>query len=205
MKYELPSIELIVIEENNYLKFGEYLNDMQCDDTPNKLSLDDLEYVKKLKQENKQLKDKWIKLKKYIKTEIPEDVFIDTEWFVSILDKMQELEKSDSNEEILNTFLLANIPEIITQEEFNDVKKAIKDLQQENKILKENYERIYNENCILREKHNINDIDLLDENTKLKEVIDKINLIIKGISYGGNEDYYMGKMKEINDLLKEVE
>lgn len=41
MKYELPSIELIVIEENNYLKFGEYLNDMQCDDTPNKLSLDD--------------------------------------------------------------------------------------------------------------------------------------------------------------------
>ncbi len=98
MKYELPSIELIVIEENNYLKFGEYLNDMQCDDTPNKLSLDDLEYVKKLKQENKQLKDKWIKLKKYIKTEIPEDVFIDTEWFVSILDKMQELEKSDSDE-----------------------------------------------------------------------------------------------------------
>ena len=98
MKYELPSIELIVIEENNYLKFGEYLNDMQCDDTPNKLSLDDLEYVKKLKQENKQLKDKWIKLKKYIKTEIPEDVFIDTEWFVSILDKMQELEKSNSDE-----------------------------------------------------------------------------------------------------------
>ena len=57
MKYELPSTELIVIEENNYLKFGEYLNDMQCDDTANKLSLDDLEYVKKLQQENKQLKE----------------------------------------------------------------------------------------------------------------------------------------------------
>ena len=57
MKYELPSIELIVIEENNYLKFGEYLNDMQCDDTANKLSLDDLEYVKKLQQENKILKE----------------------------------------------------------------------------------------------------------------------------------------------------
>lgn len=55
MKYELPSTELIVIEENNYLKFGEYLNDMQCDDTANKLSLDDLEYVKKLQQENKKL------------------------------------------------------------------------------------------------------------------------------------------------------
>lgn len=66
MKYELPSTELIVIEENNYLKFGEYLNDMQCDDTANKLSLDDLEYVKKLQQENKQLKDNWNRLKEQI-------------------------------------------------------------------------------------------------------------------------------------------
>ena len=54
-------------------------------------------YIKQLQQENKQLKDYWNKLKVYIKTEIPEDVFIDTEWFVSILDKMQELEGSDSN------------------------------------------------------------------------------------------------------------
>ena len=50
---------------------------------------------KELQQENKQLKDNWNRLKVYIKTEIPEDVFIDTEWFVSILDKMQELEGSD--------------------------------------------------------------------------------------------------------------
>lgn len=57
MKYELPSTELIVIEENNYLKFGEYLNDMQCDDTTNKLCLDNLEYVKKLQKENRQLKE----------------------------------------------------------------------------------------------------------------------------------------------------
>ena len=42
-----------------------------------------------------------------------------------------------NREEVLNTFLLANIPEIITQEEFNDVKKAIKQLQQENKQLKD--------------------------------------------------------------------
>lgn len=41
----------------------------------------------------KNYKDNWNRLKEYIKTEIPEDVFIDTEWFVSILDKMQELEK----------------------------------------------------------------------------------------------------------------
>lgn len=67
-------------------------------------------------EENKQLKEKldcdlqwalkyekqvgnWNKLKIYIKTEIPEDVFTDTEWFVSILDKMQELERRDSNVE----------------------------------------------------------------------------------------------------------
>ena len=66
MKYELPSTELIVIEENNYLKFGEYSNDMQCDDTVNKLNLDDLEYVKKLQQENKQLKDKLSKIETLI-------------------------------------------------------------------------------------------------------------------------------------------
>lgn len=51
------------------------------------------------RQEISDLEDDWNKLKKYIKTEIPEDAFIDTEWFVSILDKMQELEQgSDSNE-----------------------------------------------------------------------------------------------------------
>lgn len=66
MKYELPSIELIVIEENDYLKFGEYLNDMQCDDTVNKLNLDDLEYVKKLQQENKLLKEVIDKAIEYI-------------------------------------------------------------------------------------------------------------------------------------------
>ena len=43
----------------------------------------------------KNYKDNWNKLKEYIKTEIPEDAFIDTEWFVSILDKMQELEGSN--------------------------------------------------------------------------------------------------------------
>ena len=49
--------------------------------------------IDELLQENQQLKANWNKLKKYIKTEIPEDVFIDTEWFVAILDKMLELER----------------------------------------------------------------------------------------------------------------
>lgn len=50
--------------------------------------------IDELLQENQQLKANWNKLKEYIKTEIPEDVFIYTEWFVSILDKMQELEEN---------------------------------------------------------------------------------------------------------------
>jgi hypothetical protein len=45
---------------------------------------------------------------------------------------------------------------------------------------------------------------LIDYFYKQKEVIDKINLIIKGIAYGGNEDYYMENFSKINELLKEV-
>lgn len=40
---------------------------------------------------------------------------------------------------------------------------------------------------------------------KQKEVIDKINLIIKGVAYGGSEDYYMEKFSKINELIKEVQ
>ena len=112
MKYELPSTELIVIEENNYLKFGEYLNDMQCDDTANKLSLDDLEYVKKLQQENKQLKGNWNKLKEYFNERIEvcdnrlsspfcnfEKATKERLIFSQCLEKLEELEQgSDSDE-----------------------------------------------------------------------------------------------------------
>ena len=47
-------------------------------------------------------------------------------------------------------------------------------------------------------------INWKEESQKQKEVIDKINLIIKGIAYGGNEDYYMENFSKINELLKEV-
>lgn len=40
--------------------------------------------------------------------------------------------------------------------------------------LKAEYERIYNENCKLREQHNINDISLLDENNRLNNIIDEL-------------------------------
>lgn len=70
-----------------------------------------------------------------------------------------------NKEEILNTFLLANIPEIITQEEFNDVKKAIKELLQENKQLKEKVNKleILIENLKLGVTLNQEQEDLLDE------------------------------------------
>ena len=131
MNYELPSIELRVIEENNYLKFGEYLKDMPCGNTINKLSLDDLQYVKKLQQKNKQLQerveylersndrredtildqrqeisdleDNWNKLKEYCADSLyfydgyqREDLETDIS-IQGILNKMQELESSDSN------------------------------------------------------------------------------------------------------------
>ena len=90
MKYELPSIELIVIEKNNYLKFGEYLNDMQCDDTTNKLCLDDLEYVKKML---KGIKQEEFNIDGYCGT--CTDIDIDF-----LLNKMQKLEqRSNSNEQ----------------------------------------------------------------------------------------------------------
>lgn len=47
-------------------------------------------------------------------------------------------------------------------------------------------------------------MDLQNQIKKQKEVIDKINLIIKGIAYGENEDYYIEKINKINELLKEV-
>lgn len=115
MKYELPSIELIVIEENDYLKFGEYLNDMQCDDTVNKLNLDDLEYVKKLQQENQKfqerieylersnnrredtiieqrqeisdLEDNWNKLKEHLKEKIAEGRSPEHLWLMGCYDE----------------------------------------------------------------------------------------------------------------------
>lgn len=52
---------------------------------------------------------------------------------------------------------------------------CIENLQQENKQLKENYERIYNENCKLREEHNITDISLLDEKQELKSQLEDTN------------------------------
>lgn len=106
--------------------------------------------------------------------------------------------------------------------EYSD--RYIEQLQQENKILKENYEMIYNENCILREKHNINDIDLLDENKQLKEVIDKLDKYINDynvfevfsfplmkrweeeqVKSSIDYEFKTSLIKYLKDILKEVE
>lgn len=44
--------------------------------------------------------------------------------------------------------------------------------------LNKEYERIYNENCKLRENHNINDITLLDENERLNNIINELEKYI---------------------------
>ena len=49
-------------------------------------------------------------------------------------------------------------------------KAVIKELNRLNK----EYERIYNENCKLREEHNITDIKLLDENERLNNIIEEL-------------------------------
>ena len=51
--------------------------------------------IKKLQQENKQLKDNWDELKEWLeeKWEVSQDI-----WFVKIINKMKGLENGDSNE-----------------------------------------------------------------------------------------------------------
>ena len=101
-----------------------------------------------------------------------------------------------NREEVLNTFLLANIPEIITQEEFNDVKKAIKNLLQENKELKEHIEK-YEHYC---KKTGIE--ELMKENQKYKEEIDKA---IKLIEKAKERRILLLLEMEVLDILKGVE
>ena len=76
------------------------------------------------------------------------------------------------------------------------------ELKKENQQLKECYcNRI---DCSGRIKNSRNYDSLYQKYNKQKEAIDKVNLIIKGIAYGGSEDYYIEKINEIHRLLKEV-
>lgn len=48
-------------------------------------------YIVRVNKKLEQLQSNWNSLREYIK-EIPEEEFVNTEWYVNILDKMNELE-----------------------------------------------------------------------------------------------------------------
>lgn len=62
-----------------------------------------LKEIENLQQENKQLKDNWNELKKWLEENESFDDYCNETTFTSVLDKMQELEGSDSNEKISKT------------------------------------------------------------------------------------------------------
>lgn len=77
---------------------GSFDEDCRCFEERKKMA----NYITNLQQENKQLKDNWNNLKKIAKmhSDIKKKCYNGGLWFEidSLLDKMQELEGSDSNE-----------------------------------------------------------------------------------------------------------
>lgn len=77
---------------------GSFEETCMCFDERKKLA----KYIQELQQENKQLKDNWNKLKNIAKSQsdFKQKLGNDRVYFEidELLDKMQELEKSDSNE-----------------------------------------------------------------------------------------------------------
>lgn len=73
--------------------------------------------------------------------------------------------------------------------------------------LKEDYEKIYNENCKLIENHSINDVSLLDENVKLQEEIKKIREMNKAKhKYASNmEDKYITEKTKNQKAIEYIE
>lgn len=141
-----------------------------------------------------------------------------------ILDKPKILRLSYGNYIALDDYAklkdyIANLKEELQYQkeaelEYNE--KHIK-LMQKYAEVQENYERIYNENCILREKHNITDISLLDENYNLqqenerlkeenKRIFSKVNddelLISNAMNYAEAQDYKSRNEKARNFLKR---
>ena len=83
------------------------------------------------------------------------------------------------------------------------VNEIVSPLLKGNKILEENYDKIYNENCKLREEHNITDISLLDENYKLKDKISKIETLIINHNCDTGDIYYKYNSKFLKSELKQ--
>ena len=106
--------------------------------------------------------------------------------------------------EVLGAFLLVNNPIVLSEEETKDVQKAIKQLQQENKILKENTEnndKVNWENMLLKKeneqlKDNWNKLkEYCKENTLCYEVGDDENIKLIGSRIHGLN--VLDKMQEL--------
>ncbi len=98
--------------------------------------------------------------------------------------------------EVLGAFLLVNNPIVLSEEETKDVQKAIKQLQQENKILKENAEN----NDKVVDKVNWENMLLKKENKKLKDNWNDLKKYAKEIISTDNELYgtdLLDKMQEL--------
>ena len=83
------------------------------------------------------------------------------------------------------------------------VNEIVSPILKGNKILEENYDKIYNENCKLREEHNITDISLLDENYKLKDKLSKIETLIINHNCDTGDIYYKYNSKFLKSELKQ--
>ena len=139
-----------------------------------------------------------------------------------------------NKEDVLGAFLLVNNPIVLSEEETKDVQKAIKQLQQENKILKENAEnndkvvdKVNWENMLLKKENeqlkenysklegkyfanvpccNENDCDLYRDYMKLKDNWNKLKEIAKSQSgFKKRADLKGGLWFEIDELLDKMQ
>lgn len=140
---------------------------------------------------------------KNIETE--EKAFKFKDYIRDLQQKVEQLEKENKE--------LNRMCELYGQSLYNaDLTKAekkVEQLEKEIDRLNKEYERIYNENCKLRENHNINDITLLDENERLNRIIDNIfkfmqnkydNSDLTGFTISFMELQDLKELKETNNV-----
>ena len=107
--------------------------------------------------------------------------------------------------EVLGAFLLVNNPIVLSEEETKDVQKAIKQLQQENKILKENAEnndkvvdKVNWENMLLKQENK----QLKEEKRKVRDYINKHCVNEKISKEVGYKCYTMADTNELEKIMK---
>lgn len=94
----------------------------------------------------------------------------------------------------LNTFLLAGIPEIITQEEFDNVKKAIFEMLKENKKLQQENKKLHHYKTLYR--------SLKKQKDELKEDISFCLKSIKQEMEMSTDSRTRGEMKSCYEILE---